>query len=516
RGFLQLRLELGAWGRVLMNESDCLEQPSADPHYKWKVLATVAMGATMATLDASITNIAFPVLTEVFQAELTTIMWVTLAYILVSTSSMLLVGKISDHIGRKRIYALGMALFSLGLLFCSISQNIEQLVFSRAFQALGAAMTVACGTALVTEAFPLGEIGRGLGLLGVAVSFGFILGPVVGGFLLDWFDWRAIFYVRLPIGVITFFMAAFLLKEGRRKPGRLHLDILGALTSSGGLFCLVFGVSQLRRYGIHSPLVHILIGSGLLIFIVFIWVERRAYDPIVDLELFKNRTFSSASAALFLVFAAAPAHILIMPFYLMQGILLNPSRAGLLLAVHSVTTMIFGPISGWLSDRFGPSRFAILGAAALASAFFLMRSFEIQTPVAVIVPVLILSGIGVGAFQAPNNSMIMGGVPGNRLGTASALIATLRQVGISVGMAIAGTVFAARQAAYELGFAEAGEPVSHAARLAIPPAFHEVLLISGSLVVLVIVFSILGAPWGKKASPYRFPASGSAGSSTGD
>ncbi|MFP3928915.1 MAG: hypothetical protein ACLFUP_08425, partial [Desulfobacteraceae bacterium] len=116
----------------------------------------------------------------------------------------------------------------------------------------------------------------------------------------------------------------------------------------------------------------------------------------------------------------------------------------------------------------------------------------------------------------PNNSMIMGGVPRNRLGTASALIATLRQVGISVGMAIAGTVFAARQAAYELGFAEAGEPVSHAARLAIPPAFHEVLLISGSLVVLVIVFSILGAPWGKKASPYRFPASGSAGSSTGD
>jgi EmrB/QacA subfamily drug resistance transporter len=458
--------------------------------YKWKALATVAMGTTMATLDASITNIAFPVLTEVFDAELTTVLWVTLAYILVSSSSMLLFGKISDLIGRKSIYTLGMAAFTLGLFFCSISQGIGQLILSRAFQALGAAMTIACGTAIVTEAFPPKEIGKGLGFLGVAVSFGFIIGPVVGGFLLDWFDWRAIFYVRLPFGLVTLFMAISLLKGSPGRSGRLHLDIPGILTSTAGLFCLVFGVSQVRKYGIDSPFVHVLIGSGLFFLVVFVFIERKTANPIVDLTLFRNRAFSNAAMALFLLFVAVPSNVLIMPFYLMRGILLTASEAGLLLAVHSVTAMVFGPISGWLSDRFGPFWFAIVGSAALSAGFFLMRFFDLQTSVAMIVPVLILSGLGVAAFQAPNNSMIMGGAPRNRLGTASALIATLRQVGLSLGMAVTGAVFTARQAVYEARFVEAGAVLGEGARRAIPPAFHDTLLISGILGILVCLVCI--------------------------
>jgi EmrB/QacA subfamily drug resistance transporter len=459
--------------------------------YKWKALATVAMGTTMATLDASITNIAFPVLTEVFDAELTTVLWVTLAYILVSSSSMLLVGRISDLIGRKSIYTLGMAVFTLGLFFCSVSQSIGQLVLSRAFQALGAAMTIACGTAIVTEAFPPKEIGKGLGFLGVAVSFGFIIGPVVGGFLLDWFDWRAIFHVRLPFALLTVFMAVFLLKGSPGRSGKLHLDIPGTLASTAGLFCLVFGVSQVRKYGMDAPVVHVLIGLGVLSLVVFVFIERRVAHPIVDLGLFRNRVFFNAAAALFLIFVAVPSHVLLMPFYLMKGILLTPSEAGLLLAVHSVTAMVFGPISGWLSDRFGPFRFAIVGASAVTASFFLMRFFTLQTPVIRIVPVLILSGLGVGAFQAPNNSMIMGGAPRSRLGTASALIATLRQVGLSLGMAVAGAVFTARQAIYETRFVEAGAALSQGVRRAIPAAFHDTLLISGILGILVILVCIL-------------------------
>ncbi len=458
--------------------------------YKWKALVTVAMGTMMATLDASITNIAFPVLTEVFDAELTTVLWVTLAYILVSSSSMLLVGRISDLIGRKSIYTLGMAVFTLGLFFCSVSQSLGQLILSRAFQALGAAMTIACGTAIVTEAFPPKEIGKGLGFLGVAVSFGFIVGPVVGGFLLEWFDWRAIFYVRLPFGLITLLMAIFLLKGSPGGSGRLHLDIPGTVASTAGLFCLVFGVSQIRKYGLDSSFVHALIGSGLVFLVVFVFIERRAAHPIVDLALFRNRVFLNAAAALFVIFVAVPSHVLLMPFYLMKGILLTPSEAGLLLAVHSMTAMVFGPISGWLSDHFGPFRFAILGASAVTAGFFLMRFFNLQTSVTMIVPVLILSGLGVGAFQAPNNSIIMGGVPRSRLGTASALIATLRQVGFSLGMALAGAVFTGRQAIYEARFVEAGAASSHSARRAIPPAFHDALLMSAILGILLLLLCI--------------------------
>jgi EmrB/QacA subfamily drug resistance transporter len=464
-------------------------KPAPGPR-KWKALATVALGTVMGTMDASITNIAFPVLTRVFQTELTTVMWVTLAFILVSTSSMLLVGKISDLIGRKRIYAGGTVVFTLGLTACSLAQGVGQLIFFRAFQALGAAMIISCGTAIVTEAFPRGETGKGLGLLGMSVSVGFILGPVLGGFLLDWLDWRSIFYVRIPLGLTTLLMALLLLERDRIRTGAIKLDLMGILTSSGGLFCIVFGVSQIRKYGPASPLVHLLIGFGLLSLIFFFLVERHAADPIVDFSLFKNRVFSSAIWGLFLTFVGAPAYILIMPFYLMQGLALDPSKAGLLLAVTSMSTIVSGPVSGWLSDRFGSARFAALGALLNTAAFAFMLYFDPSTPVTMIIPVLILLGLGVGTFQAPNNSVIMGAVPRERLGTASALIATQRQVGISVGMSLAGTIFSARRLIHQEALIREGLEKTYSGTLSVSLAFHDVLMISIFLGTLVVVLSL--------------------------
>jgi len=458
--------------------------------YKWKALATVAMGTMMATVDASITNIAFPILTETFHTELTTVMWVTVAYILVSTSSMLVLGKISDLVGRKRIYSLGMGIFTAGLIACSLSQSIGQLIFFRTIQALGAAMCVACGTAIVTEAFPLRELGRGLGLLGVAVSLGFIIGPVVGGFLLHWLDWRSIFYIRAPVSFMVLILALSLLRKDEKTADSIKVDLLGTLTSSAGLFSLVFGMSQIRKLGLESPLVLVLMGLGILFLAIFILVEQRAPDPIVDLTLFKNHLFTRASLGLFLVFTSAPAYILIMPFYLLHGLGWSAAKAGLLLAVHSMTTIVFGPISGWLSDRLGPSWFQIIGASATTAAYFCMRTFDLHTPVSGLVPVLILLGVGIGTFQPPNNSTIMGSAPRDRLGTASALIATLRQVGISLGMALAGTLFAARRIIYQTALAERGADQEAVISRSIPPAFHDVLLISALIGLAVVILSI--------------------------
>ena len=176
--------------------------------YKWKVLLTVAVVMLMATMDASITNIAFPTLTRVFHTELTTVMWVSLGYILVSTTFLLILGKISDIVGRKRIFVLGIAIFALGLIACSLAGGIDELILYRCLQGLGAAMVISCGTALVTEVFPATEMGRGMGLLGISVSLGFIIGPLLGGFLLDWLQWRAIFYLRAPIAIFSLVTSA--------------------------------------------------------------------------------------------------------------------------------------------------------------------------------------------------------------------------------------------------------------------------------------------------------------------
>jgi len=458
--------------------------------YKWKALVTVAMGTMMATIDASITNIAFPILTETFHTELTTVMWVTVAYILVSTSSMLVLGKIGDLVGRKRIYSLGMGIFTVGLVACSLSQSIGGLIIYRILQAVGAAMCISCGTAIVTEAFPLRELGRSLGLLGISVSLGFIIGPVVGGFLLHLLDWRSIFYVRAPLSFMVLVLALTLLRKDEKKAETVRLDLLGTLTSSLGIFSLVFGISQIRKLGTKPFIVLLFIGLSILFLGIFVLIERRVRDPIVDLSLFKNRLFSRASLGLFLIFTSAPPYILIMPFYLLHGLGWSASQAGLLLAVHSMTTIIFGPISGWLSDRFGPSWFAIIGASATTAAYFFMRTFDLHTPVSGIVPVLILLGVGIGTFQPPNNSTIMGATPRDRLGTASALIATLRQVGISLGMALAGTLFATRRTIYQAELIKKGADSGDVISLSIPPAFHDVLLISAFVGCAVVILSL--------------------------
>lgn len=467
--------------------------------YKWKVMLTVAVVMLMATMDASITNIAFPTLTRVFQTELTTVMWVSLGYILVSTTFLLILGKISDIVGRKRIFALGIIIFTLGLIACSLADGIGELILYRCLQGLGAAMVISCGTALVTEAFPATETGRGMGLLGISVSLGFIIGPLLGGFLLDWLEWRSIFYVRAPIAVFSLFLALFLLRKDETRAWTGRLDWQGAVTSSAGILCLVYGVSRVRELGLYSSTVCLWAGSGILLLVAFLYIENHAKDPIVDLSLFRNRVFRNSTLCLFLTFASAPPFILIMPFYLMEAIRLTPSEAGLLLAVNSMATIVSGPVSGFLSDRFGAARFAAAGAAATTLSFVFMLGFDLQTGVGAVVPVMVLLGVGIGMFQPPNNSLIMGSVSRNRLGTASALIATLRQVGLSLGLALAATLYSYRILIHEEHLTRQGLPWPEVVRSAIPPAFHETLGVSILLGIAVIGLSLLGRKAGKGA-----------------
>ncbi|MEW6666081.1 MAG: MFS transporter [Thermodesulfobacteriota bacterium] len=472
--------------------------------YKWKVLLTVAVVMLMATMDASITNIAFPALTRIFQTELATVIWVSLGYILVSTTFLLILGKISDIMGRKRIFVLGIAVFAVGLIACSLARGIVDLILYRCLQGLGAAMVISCGTALVTVTFPATETGRGIGFLGISVSLGFIIGPLLGGVLLDWLGWRSIFYVRAPIAALSLFLALFVLRKDEMGDWTGRLDWQGALVSSASILCLVYGVSRVKETGLYSPTVCLWTGAGILLLAAFLYIENHVRDPIVDLSLFRNAVFRNATLCLFLTFIGAPPFILLMPFYLMEAIRLTPSEAGVLLAVNSMATIVSGPISGSLSDRLGAARFAAAGAAATTVSFVFMLGFDLQTGAQTLVPVLVLMGVGIGMFQPPNNSLILGSAPRNQIGTASALIATLRQVGISIGMALAGTLYSYRVMIHQEDLARHGLPWPEAVRSAIPAAFHDTLAVSIFLGIPVIILSYLGRKAGKGAPEPEF------------
>jgi EmrB/QacA subfamily drug resistance transporter len=373
-------------------------------------------------------------------------MWVSVAYLLVSVGLMLTLGRIGDTFGRKRVYILGFTVFTLGLVLCSLSQSIVQLILARVVQAIGSAMIVAISTAIVTAAFPNEERGKALGILGGVVSSGLLSGPVLGGLILDALDWRAIFYIRVPVGIIGIIMAFILLKEQKDTETGLKFDLGGAATLFGGLSCLLLFFNFGGRLGFTSPLAIILVVSTVALLALFIVFERRALQPIVDLNLFRNRLFAAGNISLIIMFVAISANTFLMPFFLIDGLGHSASRTGLIFATISFTALIIGPVSGWLSDKVGSRILCTVGIALICSALFLLSRLSIESSEVDVIIRLVIQGVGSGMFSSPNNSSIMGSVPREKLSTGSAMIGTVRQIGMSCGIAIAGTIFTSRQA----------------------------------------------------------------------
>lgn len=438
--------------------------------YKWLTLFTVAIGTFMGTLDASIVNISFLRLTRVFDTEPSVVLWVSVAYMLVSVGLMLPLGKMGDVLGRKKVYILGLTIFTLGMALCSISQTIVQLILSRIVQAVGSSMTVSISNAIVTSSFPNHERGKAMGIMAGVVSSGLLSGPVLGGIILDAFDWRAIFYLRVPIGLIGIVMALKILHEHRNENINPKFDFAGAATLFGSLSCLLLFFNLGGNLGYTLLLPVILAFSSCILFILFIVIERRALQPVVDLDLFRNRTFTAANISLCIMFVAVSANMFLMPFFLIDALGHSASKAGLIFATSSITSLVVGPVSGWFSDRVGSRALCTAGISLMCLSLFLCSRLNAEASEFDVIIRLVVLGVGSGMFQSPNTSSIMGSVPGDRLGTGSAMIAAVRQIGMSSGIAITGTLFTVRQLVHATGLA--GENLS-------PSMLHKLSLIGG-------------------------------------
>jgi EmrB/QacA subfamily drug resistance transporter len=406
-------------------------------------MGMVDIGAFMATLDASIVNISLPQISLHFHAPLSGLVeWVIIAYLLVIASLLLILGRLSDMLGQKLLWVLGLAIFTVSSALCGAAPSLLSLVLCRAFQGIGGAMLMAIGPAMITRAFPATERGRALGLLGLVVAAGTSAGPAVGGFITQVFSWRWIFFINVPIGIIGVIVSLRLLKEGMRPAwDRQRFDLPGAVLLAGGFCCLMLGLSFGQELGWRSFIIIGLLAGALALLGAFIINEMLAEQPLVDFSLFRNWLFSGALASSFLCFLALFAVMFLMPFYLEELLAFSPQKAGLIMTAVPLTISVVAPISGWLSDRCGSRVLSSLGMAVSCAGLWFLSQLTARASLWDIVWPLAVTGFGQALFQPPNNSAIMGAVPPSHLGIASSLLATVRVLGQAASVAVAGAIF---------------------------------------------------------------------------
>ena len=415
--------------------------PKVDFSKKWYVLSAVGMGVFLATIDGSIVNISLPTLVSSFQTDFALVQWVVLAYLLTVTTLMLGIGRLADIYGKKPIYTTGFIVFTIGSVLCGLSPTIHTLIGFRVLQAIGAAMIMALGMAITTEAFPPSERGRALGITGTIVSVGIAVGPTLGGLIVKTLSWHWIFFVNLPVGIIGTFMVVRYV-PAFKPPGGQHFDYWGALTLCISLLSLLVALTLGQRLGFGDRTVLLLIGSWIVFLAVFISLELRIEQPMIDLRLFHNSLFSVSLATGFIIFICLSGTLILMPFYIQNVLGYDPQQTGLLMATVPVALGIIAPISGNLSDRFGSRPITVAGLTVLTIGFLGVSSLDAETTTLGYVIRFLPVGLGMGIFQSPNNSAIMGAAPRNRLGIASGMLAVTRTLGQTTGIAMLGALWA--------------------------------------------------------------------------
>ncbi|MGD0587715.1 MAG: MFS transporter [Thermoplasmata archaeon] len=464
--------------------------------YKWLVLSNTTIATLMSAIDSNIVLISLPTIgRELPGTNANILLWILIGYSLLTAVVLVNFGRLSDMFGRVRLYVLGFAVFTVGSLLCGFSGTGLELVLFRLVQAAGAGFLFANSAAIITDAFPPNERGRALGINQVSIVVGAISGLVLGGVITSTIGWRWIFFVNVPIGLIATLRAHYDLKEIAKPEAKPHIDWLGNVLFAAGLLTLLLGVT-LGALGQIDGLVAIgAVIAGLALLIVFLEVEVHERYPMLDLSLFRNREFAGSGIAMFLNALSRGAFTFILVFYL-QGPprYLSPLTAGLFLIPTSASLATLGPISGWLSDRFGPRPFLVTGLVVSAAGFLWLATIGPDDSFFSLAPALVLVGAGMGLFASPNRASMMTAVAPERRGVASAFGATLLNTGATISLGITLVVMStvlpltAIQAIF-LGSVNPTTPFT--AGSGFLTAIHLIFVISAGLLLVALIPAIL-------------------------
>jgi len=394
----------------------------------------------MSQLDGNIVLIALPTITRSLNATAFEALWVLMGYILMTAVLLLAFGRLADMYGKVRLYNLGFAVFTIGSGLCSLSVNGGMLVFFRLVQGVGAALIWANNAAILTDAFPPNERGRAIGVNLVAGISGSVIGLILGGILTVALGWQSIFWINLPIGAFATFWAHKKLRElGTVRHERI--DLPGNVLFAGGLTAFLVGLTLGALSG--YTLVDVaLMGAGLLMVGGFVYVELHSRTPLMDLTLFKIRAFSAGIFSNFLASIARTGVSLVLTIYFQGVLIYDAFKAGLALIPFAVAFVSLGPLSGYLSDKYGPRFFTTTGLSISTAGLIGLALIPANVSYTVLAFLMILVGAGGGMFVAPNISSIMSSAPVTRRGVASGMSATLVTTGALLSLSISFAVLA--------------------------------------------------------------------------
>lgn len=422
--------------------------PILDGRAKAAIVGAVLLALFLASLDQTIVGTALPrIVGELHGNDIYT--WVVTAYLLTSTLTVPVYGKLSDAYGRKPLLLVGVTLFLIGSAASGQSRSMEELVGFRALQGLGAGALFPIALAVIGDIFTARERGRYQGLFGAVFGVSFILGPFLGGFLTDNWTWRWVFYVNLPVGIAALAVIATVLPNTGTGARARDLDYLGVLTFAAGVVPLLLGLTEKGQadssgqlYPWLSPQVGGLIAIGAVMLVIFVFVESRAREPIVPLDLFRIRNYSSSMAAVLLVGFAMFTAVIYLPRFYQVVLGISATRSGYEIWPLLVGLMGGSILAGQLISRFGRYKVLMLGSLCLlVIGGFLMTHLEADTDYRVLWSWMLLVGLGVGPGMAGYTVVVQSAVPVSRIGVATSTLTFFRQMGGSTGLAIAGTIF---------------------------------------------------------------------------
>ncbi len=440
----------------------------------------------MAVIDGTVVNIALPSMTRFFAVDLSDSQWTITAYLITMTSLLLVFGKVSEYVGRARLFFVGIIIFTASSLACGLSTGLPELILFRVIQGAGAAMLFSISSALIFATTPPAERGQAMGYLGATVAIGSIAGPIVGGFVVDTLGWQYIFFINIPIGLLLIAAAAAYLRIDEKRTAALSLDWYGSIAMITMFVTLIIALGNLADTGGITPTAIISGTLSLVAFALFILYERRCTFPLLDLGVFSNRAFLFPVIAVLLAFVANFMMAVVGPFYF-EGVLeYRPSQVGLVFLVSPVVMVIVAPIAGSLYDRHPTRNYAALGMGIASFAFFLLSYCALIRYLPGIIVAFVLFGIGFGLFQSPNNTAIMSALPKERLSTASSVIATSRNLGMSLGVSLGSILLS-----FQLMAAGYGGDVITADPMLLAISISRIMAVSAVLCLVVIILSLL-------------------------